>query len=70
MDRFDMWLDDKTLKNLKSISKKLASPGELSLSEEELLAVTKIKQRKYVPAHVMKRFLANGLTPNIRVGAK
>ncbi len=66
MDRIDMWLDDKTLQNLKSILRKLASPGDLSLSEEELLAVTKIKQGRYLPPHLMRHFLANGLPPDIR----
>lgn len=65
MDRIDIWLDDKTLQNLKSILRKLASPGDLSLSEEELLAVTKIKHGRYLPPHLIKHFLANGLPPTI-----
>ena len=64
MDRIDIWLDDKTLENLKSISKKLASPGDLSLSEEEFLVVTKIKHERHLPSHVIKHFLANGLPPS------
>jgi hypothetical protein len=65
MDRIGMWLDDKTLKNLKSISRKLVSLGKPSLSEEEILAVKKIEHGRYLPSHVMRHFLANGLPPTI-----
>ena len=66
MDRIDTWLDDKTLKNLKSISRKLTSPGDQALSEEEFLAVTRIKQGKSLPSHLIKHFLANGLPPDLQ----
>jgi len=67
MNRMEIWLDDQTLKHLKSISRKLALPGKLTLSEEEVLAVTKIKQRKSLPSYVIKHFLANGLAPDIQL---
>jgi hypothetical protein len=66
MDRSEIWLDEKTLNNLKSISRKLVSPENLSLSEEEVLTVTQIRQHKDLPPHIIKHFLAKGLTPDIR----
>lgn len=58
----EMWLDEKTLTTLKSISKKLVSPAEhLSLSQEEFLVVQKIRHGRYLPHHVIKHFLANGV---------
>lgn len=62
----DMWLDEKTLQTLKSLSKKLVSPGEhLSLSQEEALVVQKIRQDRYLPYHLVKHFLANGVGPEM-----
>lgn len=62
----DMWLDEKTLQTLKSISKKLVSPGEhLLLSQEEVLVVQKIRQGRSLPAHVLRHFLANGVCPEM-----
>ena len=67
MNRMVIWLDDQTLRHLKSISRKFTLPGKLALSEEEVLAVTKIKQGKSLPSHVMKRFLANGVVSDVQL---
>ena len=60
MTGMNMWLDDQTLQNLKSIARKLTLPGKPSLSAEEVRAVTKLKQKKSLPLCMLKRFLANG----------
>ncbi len=66
MERIEMWLDEETLKHLKNISRKLASPDNQTLSEEEILAMKKINHYRDFPPHVLKYFLAQGLTPEIQ----
>ena len=62
MDTRDVWLNDETLRHLKSLSKKLASPDEhVVLTSEEVDMMQKIRHGRALPAHVVKHFLANGL---------
>jgi len=65
MDRIDKWLDDETVKALKSVSKKLMPSEDMSLTREETLAVMKITEHKHIPKHVIQHFLAKAQTPDI-----
>jgi hypothetical protein len=62
MNTDEMWLDDRTLRHLKSLSKKLVSPDErVVLTQEEVGVVQKIRNEQALPGHIIKHFLANGL---------
>jgi len=62
MDTRRVWLDDETLQNLKSLSKKLASPNDhLLLTPEEVRVVQKIQHGKVLPSYLFTHFLPNGL---------
>ena len=62
MDTRNVWLDDETLRNLKSLSRKLASPGEhVLLTPEEVHVVQKIQHGKILPSYLFTHFLPNGL---------
>ena len=62
MDTRNIWLDDDTLRNLKSLSKKLASPGDhVLLTPEEVNVVQKIQHGKILPSYLFTHFLPNGL---------
>jgi hypothetical protein len=62
MDTRNLWLDDDTLRNLKSLSKKLVSPKDhVLLTPEEVCVVQKIQQGKILPAYLYTHFLPNGL---------
>ena len=62
MNTDEMWLDDRTLRHLKSLSKKLVSSDErVVLTQEEVGVVQKIRKEQVLPAHIVKHFLANSL---------
>jgi hypothetical protein len=62
-----MWLDDKTLEHLKSISRKLVSAEHLSLNQEELCILKKLSRNRCVSYYVMKYFLPRELSSNAQM---
>lgn len=69
MDTRNIWLDDATLRNLKSLSKKLVSPSEhVLLTPEEVHVVQKIQHGKILPAYLLTHFLPNGLSQRAHTG--
>jgi hypothetical protein len=61
MDTRNIWLDDETLRNLKSLSKKLVSPNEhVLLTPEEVHVVQKIQHGRILPSYLFTHFLPNG----------
>ena len=66
MNMIDSELDDQQiLKDLETISKKLASPEEPVFTEEELLVVKKLRQKNYALTHLdlIEQFFANSVIP-------
>jgi hypothetical protein len=56
-------LDDALLKHLENISRKLASPEDLELTEEERLVIAKIKQH-YPLSPLITQFFMDNVIPD------
>lgn len=65
MGAVQLGLDYKILKNLETISKKLASPTGVSFTEEEVVVMSQIRHKECTSPrlHSLEQFFANSFLP-------